>query len=170
MTSAEATSIQSSTPVKPNRKQRRAQNKKSKVKRKVTPSVITGPSGENLTLQQQIVSLARQLESVRLAFNNNHKLYANTLTSLELRVNCLVKVIDGLHAGDVRKNDEGLIDWESYGKAEVEAMQKAEEERLKARQEAKAPPQVSEEEVFGGDYGTGTSTGGDRQVSESGEP
>lgn len=151
-----------------NRKHRRAEKS---VKRKNAAGVNAARIEELrkawLSFSTQIV---QQVEGIRVAFNKNHKAYSEAFSNLDARISVMQAVINDVHSGSPIETSEGNIDWEAYltlYKQHLKDILDKEKEASQAAEGVSADI-VDElrEEVYGGDYGTGTQELGDRQVSE----
>lgn len=116
--------------------------------------------------------IVTQVEGMRRAFNQNHKAYAQAFAHVDMQLNVLQAVINDLVAGKTECNSSGGVDWAAYRLQYEEYLK---EQIAQAQEATQAADGVSaeivrelQEEVFGGDYGSRTQAGGDREVPELG--
>lgn len=158
-----------------NRRQRRAE--KARLKKLGVREGVADVKLEELrkAVQAWSAQMSQQVEGMRQAFNQNHLAYSQALNHVDAKLNVIQAVINDVYGKSPKLDAEGHIDWSAYLQEYQEYLQ----ELARKQQETKqAAEEVSgeivkelQEEVFGGDYGTGSQTGGDREVSElGGEP
>ncbi len=163
----------SSTPsgsANPNRKQRRA-NKAAGRKQENRAGVIAARIEElRKGWLAFSTTITKQVEAIRQAFNQNHRAYSEGFTNLDARLSVMQAVVNDVYVGKVLEDESGNIDWDAYLKVYQEHLKDllAKEQEAQAAAESVSADIVDElrEEVYGGDYGTGTQELGDRQVSE----
>ena len=116
--------------------------------------------------------MSTQVEGMRQAFNKNHAAYAQAFNHIDAKLNVIQAIINDLHDKTSTLDEAGHIDWDHYYGAYKEYLRGLVEQEQETQQAAATVSveviQELQEEVFGGDYGTGSQTGGDREVSEVG--
>lgn len=122
-----------------NRQQRRAVDR---VKRKAKP--VKTP-GADTRIQQ----LESTVDALRRAFNKNHSAYASAISALDGHFAILRAVLNDVHRKEVQVGVDGDIDWEAYYAMYNQYI--ADQKKANKEQEGAVP----EEQVFGGDCGSG---------------
>lgn len=105
---------------------------------------------------------------MRQAFNQNHLAYSQAMGAVDGHIAVIRAVINDLQRGDLQLDDAGNINWTVY----YEWYNQMLRDEQAAQAQTGSGEQVTEEEVFGGDYEGGEAAEGDddgggiRQVPE----
>ena len=120
-------------------------------------------------VQAWAAQMTQQVEGMRQAFNQNHLAYSQAFNHVDAKLNIMQAVINDLHSSGLKVDEAGNIDWDGYLRDYNEYLRALAEKEKEAQEAASSTSAeiVSElqEEVFGGDYGTGSQASGDREVS-----
>lgn len=120
-----------------------------------------GTEDKSLLVKQLSVTV----ESLRVAFNRNHKAYAEAISSMDGHIAVLRAVINDIHLKSALVDAQGNIDWDTYYGMYNEYLKNQAEAESKPAEAAETSALVTAQSVdevtFGGDYG-----GGNRSVPE----
>jgi hypothetical protein len=113
----------------------------------------------------RVHSLELVTQSMRIAFNRNHKAYTDAIGAMDGHIAVIRVVLNDMSRGDTITDAEGNIDWDKYYAQYNEFVEKQEAEQAEARSATNTPVVESlpdTEELFGGDF----NGSGNRSVSQ----